>query len=457
MSMLNPAQHKLLAALRAEHLIPKLYARLSMERYSADEDELRRMAAWPEALMREPGWPLLKSALEQPQAWPAVWHQATERGFRPETDHHHALLFGRLSARFVRDQDYEGAQWAWNESIRAWRRVLGDAEYIPALLRDLAPEADEPALQALALSQRELLVPLAQDRQAQLMQALRLEDEGEPSAAQLDRRLARFAWSALEMTRVILLGPDALGGQQDDSHAAPHDAPADALGALDALALASAQAQAQTRARALTRFTRMVQSVDLATARDEALLAPFEWAVAVFELVGVTPQVSVEVVHQIVETCWSLERLRQDQDRQELVHLLQRGDAFARHMEHHLDSPQLFGHNSTCADFLVFQAEQASDRAERRAILTRALKACPGHRNSALLMSHELLHEASLLLGQSQVRTLTAMRGDPALVQRAWHKVLEAEQLYPHNKSLEAYKLKVQEASQRLGLAYPPE
>lgn len=440
MSALNGQQQKLLSALRAANLIPKLYARLTLERYSASDEELRRMASWPDTLRQDPGWELLRLSLDEPRAWPSVWHQAVERGFSPTSDHHHALLFERLSARFAQDQDFEGALWAFNECVGAWRRVMSTS-YLTSLIKDLIPEADEATRLAHMKSLTDLLDPLVDERVAQLKHAMRLDDVelnaqdgAKPPTQQLDRRMIRFAWSALEMTQLILNQP----GQ-------------DPLGALARLSRRAQDKQTALRAEATTRFRRMIEALDLSQARDAVLVAPFDWAKQAFELIGIDLMTSVEVVEQAVELGWSLRRLGRDDD-EDFKLMLRLAEPFNEHLAHHMDTPEALGHNSKCADFLVFQGELLSDRAQRRQVFERGVKLCPGHRNSLMLLSHEQLHEANLHLGQSKVRDLTGAKHAGQQLKLAWSAYKQAEQTYPHNKDLEKTRQRIEEAAKQANI-----
>ncbi|MEM1349510.1 MAG: hypothetical protein AAGI01_13185, partial [Myxococcota bacterium] len=237
----------LLAALRGERLVPRLYARLSLERYAAREEELKRLVDWPDELSRGPGWVLLEPALDQPQAWPQVWHEAVERGFSSRADHHHALLFTRLTERFVEDEEYEHAHWSWAEALGAWSRVL-ESPYAEELFLDLvAEDADEDARSELRASLEGLLVPMISRRARALGLALRIDD-GEARPSPFDRRVVRSNWAALELVRELWQGRE------------------DPLGALACAAAEAEGAQGRIVLEVLSRFERIIEGLDLSVA-----------------------------------------------------------------------------------------------------------------------------------------------------------------------------------------------
>lgn len=436
MSALNHQQQKLLAALRAEHLIPKLYARLSLERYTASDEDIRRMSSWPESIAKDEGWQLLKLSIDEPRAWPSVWHQAVERGFSPVSDHHHALLFERLSERFAKDEDFEGALWAFNECIGAWRRVMR-GDYVLGLLHDLAPEADAQTTQAHRDALKDLLDPLVDARRTQLRAALRLEDTPQ-QGEQIERRVTRFAWGALEMIPLIL-----------------NDVGMDPLGALARAKARAKSHQQQLRAQVVERFKHRLEALDLSEETKDSVMPALEWAHAAFELIGADLESCIELVHQCVELGWTLRRLGRDES-DEFKLMFAMMNPFNEQLANNMDDPISLGHNSKVADFLVFRGELATARPERKAIFERALTICPGHRNSTMLYSYELIYEANQLLGQSKVRDLTGVKGGgQGTLLEAWAKVQQVEQLYPQNKNLEKTRAQAIELAKQAHIELP--
>lgn len=436
---------KLLLALRAQQLIPKLHMRLTFERYVATEDDMRRLSAWPDALSQDPGWPRIEPVLDQPDAWPAAWHRATELGWSPKSDHHNALFFTQMTDRFASDEDYENALWSWTEAIGAWKRLM-QSDYPSALLADLTPEADEDTRQNHQQTLRDLLSPLIEDKAHALRDALRLDDDRRQNE-QIDKRQARFAWSALDMAKVILNDIDTTQ---------------DHFGILTHLLSQTSQKQETIRMETIARFERMVQALDLNEATGEALVGPFEWVTQVFEMLGANSHGSISIVEQVVDLGWSLRRLGLDDNNKDFEHILQITSHFNDDLSRRVKSLETFGHNAKCADFLVFKGELADTTESRKAIFERGLEICPGHRNSAMLLSYEYLNEAHALIYQLKLvpgtvsRTLSPSKAVEDTVLKAWAKVEQAEDVFPTNKELEQYVARVETTAKRLGVTLPP-
>lgn len=447
MKIWTPQHAALLGALRAERLVPHLFRRLSLERYVVDDEELARLHDWPSTLMRDPGWEIIEPVLERPVAWPAAWHQACERGWSPMSDHHHALLFDRLTARMLRDGEYEQAQWAWIEALSAWARVA-ETDYLERLLGDLvevsADAEEDPEAQATREQVvRELLVPMIAERAQDLQEALGLLN-AQPSGG-IERRRARFAWSALELTREIL----GRAGRRDT---------------LGMLARAAREVERVTETivgEVIARFEQHYSALELSTVGAEALLAPFEWISAVASLIGHHEAASIHVVRTVVELGWTLRRMGRDEDpKAGFAKVLQTTEGFNLDLEKRLLSRDVLGNNSKCADFLVFQGEL--ERAPKRsALFERGLKVCPGHRNSAMLLSYDKLNEANSVLVQlaatSSVSRMvpSSARHNEEQVLRAHDLILSATRLYPSNDALPGYTSRLEEAAARLHITLP--
>ncbi len=105
----------------------------------------------------------------------------------------------------------------------------------------------------------------------------------------------------------------------------------------------------------------------------------------------------------------------------------------------------------------MFQGEQEPHGAARRRCFEEALEVNPGHRNSAMLLSYELLAEATVALTQAQL-TPKLMRGMgvSTTAREAIHKahalIERAGELYPHNKNLEKQRALLQSEADRLGI-----
>lgn len=418
MSRWTREHQALLTALRANAVVPPLVRRLSLERVSPDDTEIRRLRGWASALRADPGWEVLRHVTESPDAWPAIWDDAVAAGFSPASDHHHALLFGRFCERFVAAQDWEGASWTWRQGVDAWVRVFS-TDYPAQLFEDLRPKlSDEGAGRDEML--RGMLDGLLEPRSVELREAAGL---GRPGAPAIERRRLRFAWRALQHVGAIGDGVD------------------DPFGTIARLRGQADEARNVVGAEVLGRFKKAVGEIDLSEATGDDLLGPFRWVASYFELTGYSESAVTAVVSTIVETCWGLRRVGRD-ERSEFAQLLELGKPFNENLFDRLTSfESAFGHNSRCADFLVFIGENQTG-APRRATFEAGLQVCPGHRNSAMLLSHEMIREASKLITQVAVSPTLAgkvpgTRNRLADLLRSANALLdEAEETYAYNESL---------------------
>lgn len=409
----------LLAALRASAVVPPLVRRLSLERVSPDDAEIRRLRGWASSLRADPGWAAIASVIETPTAWPRAWDDAVAAGFSPESDHHHALLFGRFCERFVAAADFEGASWTWRQGIDAWARVFA-TDYPVRLFDDLAPRLSEdgPGRDELL---RTMLDTLLDPRVTDLQEAA---GAAKPAAVpDIERRRLRFAWRALQRARTI------------DTDRDPH-------GTLGRLSQRASEACSSATTAVLTRFEKLVEELDLSVAADATLLGPFQWVAAYVEIVGYSEAAVTTVISSIVDTCWALRRVGRD-NIPEFATLLRLGAPFNSNLFDRLTNlDSAFGHNSRCADFLVFAGEQKKESAARRTTFEAGLKVCPGHRNSAMLLSYEVLGEARRVLSQAALTPAVASlvpgtsRRVDELVRRAADLLDEVEQIYPYNEAL---------------------
>jgi hypothetical protein len=417
----------LLNALRADKLVPKLVARLSLERLSARPAHTRMLRDWVVSLRSDPGWQVLAAHLDHPRAFQRAWRNAVEAGFSGRTDHHHALFFERMCTELVAEHDFEVARFAFGECVDAWLRVF-DSGWADALLAELS----SPDIS----TQRRLLHRLADRREAELRDAL-LCEQGEPGQA-LDRRRARFAWGALEALSDKLDAVDA-----------PHPA-------LAGLAERVASAKRGLRGDLLARFDDAIDAIDLTDGSFEGVLGPFHWIGQVFTILPIDESAASRVTQAAVDLGWKLRQL--DADAAALIgRLLTLAEPFNDELETLLENKQAFGHNSACADFLVFRGEQFDDGARRVALFERALSACPGHRNAAMMLSYEKLRQANDLLTRMRL-TPAAVKVVPgatgrleATAQQASALVEEAERLFPSNENISEYRRDVAAQAQRLG------
>lgn len=439
------SQHAaLLLALRAERLIPKLFKRLSLERYEATEADLRRLSEWPSELARQPGWALIEPVLDEPGAWPDAWERAREAGFSPTCDHHHALLFSRLTSSFVRDHEYEHARWAWREAIEAWRRVMASG-YPRELLDDLIDQREDTSPELERAREHvitTLLDPLFDEHIDRLRAALGL---GNDKLGALDRRVARFSWSALGQARKSLRD-DALLGQ-------------DLFGTLAHARQRATSARVQIAVEAVERFKKLAEQLDASETPGPELLGPFEWAAQTFELIGHTEYASTTIVTQAVQFAWRLRKVGRDEEA-EFFRLFDIVEPFNKDLYARLERHDTFGHNSKCADFIVFRGEPLLEHRERRALFERALAICPGHRNASMLMSYEHLHEANQAIGQAQL-ILAPMRHIPGndkpsqLINKAWEALDRARAVFPTNEKIPDYEQRIRDEATRLRVDLP--
>jgi len=437
----------LLDALRAERYIPPLYRRLSRERYEADDEEWRRLSDWPSLLRKEAGWRIIEPVLEQPDAWPAAWHQATEAGWTTTAEHHHALLFGRLADRFIADEEYEHALWSWTESWRAWKAVLSTG-YMRDLLSDVAPldeDEDEEAKERTRETHRTILLELLDHRIQSRVHALRvclsLDDEAR-SVEVIDRRGLRFGWNAL-----LLLGEQLRDVEEAE----------DPNGTLRRIRRKSSSAREQIATEVIARFERMIEAVDLADAPSNEVLLPFEWIAEVFDIIGYTDYAVTTAVTKAVEICWRMRKMGREDRTDDLPKILQLITPFNKDLFRRLEAGTSFGHNSKCADFLVFQGEPLSDHDARFEIFSRAVQISPGHRNASMLLSYEYLQVTRAALGRAKLM-LATMRHIPGntkpeqTLKEAYDALAMARHHYSPNERIPDYQEQLEDEAARLGV-----
>lgn len=427
----------LLNALRANAVVPVLYRRLALERLSPDDAEVRRLRGWAACIRRDAGWRVIERVLDRPAAWPAVWEEATNAGFSPVTDHHHALLFGRFCEQLVNAQDWETADWTWRQSVKAWTRVFS-SDYPGQLFDDLAPKLsdDGPGKDEMLAG---MLDALVERRRADLREASGVTKPGRDLV--IERRRLRFASRALSSLA------DLAESTRDD------------YGTLRHLAQLAQRAHAQVSAEVVTRFEKLAEEVDFSDAKGDQLLGHFRWAASFFDVVGNSESGTTALVSQVVEACWALRRVGRD-DIPEFRALLDLGAPFNQNLFARLKSLEsAFGHNSRCADFLVFVGEQATDAARRKEIFASGLEICPGHRNSAMLLSYEHLTDAERILTQlalapSVVSIVpgTSQRID-RLLREAEARLSEAESVYPYNERLPEVRESLEREAERLDVS----
>lgn len=435
MKLWSKEHDALLNALRAGAIIPTLYRRLSLERFTPTDAEVRQLRDWAVALREdEAAWRIIDDALPHAAAWPEAWRRATAAGFGPRTDHHHALLFGEFTARFIAADDLESASWTWRECIAAWTRLFSSS-YPQELFETVAPDLarEEPELLA------SILDPLVEARATELRSAVGLDSPRE--LPRLDRRRLRFSLRALAQ----------LGAPQS----------ADASPCLRRLEERAHEARVATDLAVLDRFAELGESVDLSEASGEALTGRFRWIADYYAIAQVTERAAVDVVNEAVETCWGLRRVGRDSI-PEFDEILLATRSFNEELERRLLSFQsAFGHNGVCADFLVFLGERETVEEEKKALFRRGLQVCPGHRNSAMLLAWELVGDAQRVLVQLALfPALVARAGPPKrrareLVEHAWALCDEAASIYAFDEKLPEVRENVRKEAARLNVPLP--
>jgi hypothetical protein len=427
----------LLNALRAQDLVPKLVRRLSLERCAAAPDDTRLLRDWAASVQEDPGWTLIEAHVDQPHAWPAVWHRAVEAGWSSRSDHHHALIFAQFCDELVATQDLEVARYAWGECIEAWIRVF-DSDYVDLLFEKLGATGEQ--------TRRNLLVPLVDARVRDLREALGLDQAaaGERLLDGMDRRRTRFGWQALEAIE------QAFANTNLEHNNVEHEA-------LEGAREHAKDAFARIRRELLARFATLVDDLDLAGDGADAVSLPFEWIRQVFAILPIDATVAARVADATVNVGWKLRQLEVDKSDALMGRLLNLAGPFNDKLAGFIDSGEAFGHNATCADFFVFQGEHRDGRSEREAFFERALQACPSHRNASMMLSYEKLREVSDLLLRIRLMpaALRIVPGASNRVEAAVRDVTslldDAHELFPSNENISKYRDEILAEAERLG------
>lgn len=448
-------QRTLLAALRAKALVPTLIDFLSRGRVRARGDDPRILRDWVESMLADPGWKVLGPRIEaladgseKPGTrtaadWPQLWSKAVTAGWSPRSDHHHALLFARFcddatfskgtaskdtASKDTAPKDFEVANLFWKESVAAWLRVL-DSDYLDEWLKGMGA--------ADLKTRRHLLEPLIAPRVSQLRSGLSLENASNPTA--IDLPTTRFAWQALHH-----LAEQVAASSTEDP-------------ALIGLGEDIARERVDIQAAILRQFARMVDALDLSSPDIDALLAPFLWAGAVFNILPIDASVAARVADAAVDIGWKLRKLRPDDLDKSMAKLLNAARPFNEALEGFILEGEAFGHNSTCADFLVFRGEHRARSKGRDRYFERAIAVCPGHRNASMMLSYEKLRALSDLLLRVRMvpSAITMLPGSATRVESAiadaWALLDQAEALYPSNETILEYRQQLAHEADRLG------
>ncbi|MFU8804511.1 MAG: hypothetical protein ACNA8W_11925 [Bradymonadaceae bacterium] len=423
----TPQHDALLEGLEAQHILPHLVCRLSRERSWLTPDEALRLVDWATSLREDPAWKIIEPVLEQPSAWPAIWREAVECGFAPQTDHHHALFFGRLFQRCFKEYDLERAGYAWDEMLHAWQRVARTT-YLDELIADLTAGQSEEVQRRGRDVLLNLLDPFVEEIAERLQGALKIDDiprEATSDTAELDRRLILFTWDCLERAS-LLEGSSPLITQ---------------------VAQRASQSRHAIQDRVVDAFARQVDAVDPNEPSVELIIAPFHWVARIFAILPISLSVATDVVNRTLDMIWKLRSLEHPFEKEAMARLLAASRPFNDALLGHLSrDDEAFGHHSQAADFLTFLGERATGAPERIAFFEHAIEICPGHRNASMMLSHTYIERANVhLLKTSAIPDIAGKRG-PArdhirqIVEAARDLVIEAERLYPHNEKLDKYR-----------------
>lgn len=406
-------------ALHAEELVPNFVRWASARKLRARPADVVSMRDWARLVVDDPEVQkmirrVLNSALEQ-------W---TEHSFDSRIEHHHALLFHRLSLRLEGERHFVHARRLASWSRESWARVLGDPDYVPDLVASVSPEGN--------FEIEMLFTSVFEERIAEL-DGLLVEALGSLSnPREVDEELASYARGVLRDW-------------------ADSDFPFSGPTEVARLALV------RNARRPIDELGKQLDSVNFAEASRQELVRPFEWIRAVYEIIGYTPQASAEIVTQTVDFLWTLRRL--DLDVEATVEaIVGRTTTFNENLIEALSDAEMFGHNARCADFLVFQGERVADRDRRVEIFSRGLEICPGHRNSAKLLSHEYLWDVeSALLKIESISSLTAGLGPihsraERLLDEADEALGRVEDVFAFNESIPDKREELDRHRFRLGI-----
>jgi hypothetical protein len=197
--------------------------------------------------------------------------------------------------------------------------------------------------------------------------------------------------------------------------------------------------------------------VDLADAPSSEVLLPFEWIAEVFDIIGYTEYAVTTAVTKAVEICWRMRKMGREDRTDDLPKILQLITPFNKDLFRRLEAGTSFGHNSKCADFLVFQGEPLTDHDARLEIFERAVQISPGHRNASMLLSYEHLQVTRAALGRAKLM-LATMRHIPGntkheqTLKEAYDALAMARHHYPPNERIPDYQEQLEAEAARLGV-----
>ncbi len=416
----------LLSALRGDDTIPSLYRALSHGRYHLDEDQVARLRDWVRSLATDPAWPHLERSLDSLTAWPETWNSAVEAGFSPLSDHHNALVLREIAGRFASDGDYKSALRLYIWHVEAFQRLFA-TDYPLNFVADVDPQAEgwEPkdVFTGIFRDETEDLIAKAKDAYA---------------TQTIDRGQLKFAASCLDFVAKLQVGTT------------------DSFGAMTAWKASAVSGKSEISRIAQKRFDDELDAMDW-TADNDTIAAPFERLSTLTAALTPSEALLVHVVTETVEVLWKIRHVGNDESdgfKRILAAIAPLNEMLAERVL----SGKAFGHNSKCADFMVFEGELISEPGPRSAKFKRGLEVCPGHRNCLMLLSYVRLHDADVPLVQLEtLPSITkAVPGRKALYGRLVGEIESAiagcEEIFAHNKSLPEYKERLQKQKERLGM-----
>ncbi len=398
----SPAHQAVLNALDAQDVVPELFNLLTSGVIQANERDTRRLRDWPEALRDSPSWTILADAIQCKSDPQMAWNHAQREGFSDRAAHHNALLLLELSDRLAQGRSFAGSLRCVVWARDAWSQLYSSG-YLDSLVHDLdAQLPPESTVEIVAA----LLCPTLEDRRQAVLNEL------QKSEADLDSEAVSHGHKWFDVWRGF--------------------APDGAQLAADRVHTSVATFDMKTNGLVAQRMAQAITDIDLTTANDEIIEAPFRLAWRQIQALGLPAPAICELIGHLISTLWTLRRVGRDSI-PAFADLVDIGILVAPHLAKTIESGESIGQNSRLADLYVFRAER--DRGDvRREFLGLALKYCPGHRNASMLMSYQHLYDAQAALA------LLATTIRPASVKTTLQKVHDSlkatEAAFPLNEDL---------------------
>jgi hypothetical protein len=381
--------------------VPGLFLLLTGGVLQANEKDTRRLRDWPEALQDSPSWPTVSEALTRGTRDHTAWNQAQTQGFTDRAAHHNALLLLELSERLTQGRRFEESLRCLHWSTTNWAQLYKSG-YLAALAKDLEPQIPEDATAEIISG---LLCPTLEERRQRVVEELR------KSSADLDAAAITHGQDWFDVWRTF--DPTAQrAAERIRESVATYD-----------------QCVSQLVAQ---KMTRAVSDIDLTTAQDLDIEAPFRLAWSQIEALRFPTPAIAELIGTLISTLWSLRRVGRDTT-PAFDALVDLGILLAPYLGKTIKSGESIGQNSRLGDLYVFRAERERGEA-RREYLVLALSYCPGHRNASMLMSYLHLHDAQVGM-QDLAKTIRPASIKTTLKKVHGHLKL-AEAAFPLNEDL---------------------